>query len=227
MQRSELFERYQQAQALLAEGELQQAAELCQTILNADLKFAHGYQLMSSLFRTTGDFDRALELIERALALQPREALFHFQKGQLLFALGRFAPSVESLSAAHALDPTHTLTVLLLADGYAQLSQFDEAERLFRRARAMQDLPEIDEHEGLCLLMKGDLATAELMFDRVIARQPDYAGGYAHKGRVLLFRKHYDRAEPLFEKALSLNPQTVEAQHGLALIHESRAGNAA
>lgn len=217
-----LFDKYKEAQDFLGAGNLRKSADLCKEILDIDPKFAHGYHLMSSLFRSTGDYKKALNFADMAIDILPNEAVFHMQKGQVLFAMSDWEMAKLAFKKASELEPNNALAVLLWADSLSQQKKFDEALVLFRRARAIQDIPEVDEHEGLCLSMSGNLMMAEMMFDRVIARRPDYDWGYIHKAKMLLDRGDVDAAGQFFSKALERNPNAEEAQLGLESIEHIR-----
>lgn len=218
----DLFRTYQQAEKLLADGELKKAADLCKSLLNSNPDFAYGYHLMSSLFRATGSYDQALLFAQMAVERDPNVALFHMQHGQALFALSRNQEAAAAFEKAYQCDPTNALALLLKADAIGQLGEFEAAAKLFQRARDLADIPEIDEHEGLCMVAKGDTDRAEALFDRLISRQPDYFFGHIHKGKILFEKKHYAQAEACYARALKLNPKAHEALHGMALINEGQ-----
>ncbi len=217
-----LIDTYQQAESLLISGELKQAANLCQEILAADPEFAYGHHLMAALLRTTGNLEKALDFERMALSREPGVPAFHMQLGQICFARGEWEGAAEAFGRAHLLEPENPFHLMLLADARAQQGRFAEALDLFSRARAASDIPDIDEHEALCLALQGRSAEAETLFDKFIARLPGYFLGYVHKGKLLMEKKRDRDAEACFSKALALNPSAHEALHGLALLAERR-----
>lgn len=217
---AELLNTYQKAEGLLIAGELRQAADLCKQILDANPNFPYGYHLMSALFRATGTFEKALTFSQMAIRLEPRIAAFHIQQGQVFFALSHWDDAAKAFEQASQLEPTNQLALLLWADTCAQQGKFEEANRLFRKLRNVGDMPEIDEHEGLCLSMQGNVKEAEKRYDRVIQRRPDYAWGYIHKGKLLLEQMNDSEAEGCFARAIKLDPQAYEALQGLAVVSD-------
>lgn len=215
-----LLQMFDQAHAFLGAGELRKSADLCRELLNIDPQFPKGYYLMSLLFRATEDFAKSLEFADNAVRLAPEESSFHFNRGQVLFCMSQWKEAEQSFKTASELDPGNVLALVLRADSHSQLGDFETATALFSRARDLLDIPEIDEHEALCLITKGDMIGAELMIDRVIARRPDYDGGYIHKGKLCVARGQGSEAQAHFTRALACNPNSQEAQQCLAALKQ-------
>lgn len=221
----DLLQEYEKAELLLEQGDLRRAADMCRDILDTDPAFAHGYHLMSSLFRTTGNLEKALNFSQLAIQIEPMVAAFHFQQGQVCFALGDWASAAESFEKASLLDVQNPLPLILLSAARLHMKDYDAAQSLLARARIISDIPEIDEHEAFFLLARGDQAGAEKKFDRVIARNPDSCWGYIHKGRLLLERGQDNEAHGYFAKALNINEKAYEALHYMALIAQKAGDN--
>ena len=219
-----LLDEFRKAELLLAKGELQGAADLCRQMLDSDPAFAHGYHLMSSLFRATGNYEKALNFAQLAIRIEPTIAAFHMQQGQVFYALGDWQAAATAFRTASELDNQNPLPVILWADTLIQAKDYDEAHVLFKRARCLGNIPELDEHEGIFLLARGDMDAAEAIFDRVIARRPGYDWGHIHKGKILFDRGQYNDANRSFARALNVNPAAYDALHYMALI-SARSGD--
>lgn len=217
---AQLSQSFRQAQELLSQGELRKAADLCKHMLEADPHYAPGYYMMSLLFRATGDMPRAFRFAQQAIERAPADATYGIHLGQLYFAQAEWEQAASAFQKAAELDPYNALAVLLQADCLGQQRRFDEALILFRRARALHDTPETDEHEGLCLMMKGDLAAAALLFDRLLARRPAYGWGYLHKARLCEDMGKLEEAQQCYEQALACTDDLPEAQQGLAVLRQ-------
>jgi len=220
---SDLFSVYQKAEGLLAEGELRQAADLCKEILDANPDYPYGYHLMASLFQATGTFAQALGFAQMAVKMAPQVATFHMHEGKLLLATDQWQAAGEAFCKAHLLEPVNPEPLLLWAGSVRGEGRFDDALALVTRARALGDTPETDEHEGLCLMMKGDDTLAEARFDRMIARRPDRFEGYVHKGKLLFAQNRLMEAEACFARALKKNPAAHEALHYLSMLSHTQA----
>ena len=220
-----IAEEFQRAEQFFFDGKLKECADLCQKMLEVNPNFAHGYYLMGALFKTTGNFSKAIQFSDLAIKHAPNVATFYLQRGHSQFIIDDIAAARISLEQAVKLDPKMAISQMLLADVYAKLKMYDKAVEYFNRARALEDIPEIDEHHGLCLHMKGDLAGAEVMLKKVVARRPEYDWGYIHLGKVQLERGDIAEAEQNLNKALSNNPFAYEAMLALAQVYKGRGDN--
>ena len=77
---------------------------------------------------------------------------------------------------------------------------------------------------GEAALRSGDLAEAERDFRRVIANDPQSAGGYANLGVVYMRRKDFGQAVQMFRKAERLAPTVpgIRLNIGLAFYRQNR-----
>lgn len=215
----ELLHTYQQAEALLASGELRKAADLCKEMLDSNPEFPYGYHLMSSLFKATGTFEKALTFAQLAVHMDPGVAAFQVQRGQVLAAIEHWPQAATAFESAHLLDPNNAIPLLLWSNAVAHQRRFDEALTLVARARLVDDIVQVDEYEGMCRAMRGERELAAQYFDSVIARQPRYVGGHIHKGMLLMSMNLNTLAEASFARALKLDPNAEEALYGMALLN--------
>ena len=217
---NELFSAYKKAEVLIAEGDLRAAADLCKEMLDANPQYPYGYHLMASLFSATGTFEHALTFAQKATQLAPDIAKFHIQHGQLLYSLGEYEAASGSFLSAYHIEPSNPITLLLIASTFSGRGQYKEAQSLFRHAREISDIPEIDEQEGLCHVMQGNHKEAEFFFDKIIEKNPHYQWGHIYKGQVLMEAKHLTQAEASMARALKINPQSFEALFALAVLND-------
>ncbi len=220
---SSLIDSYQKADALLCRGELQQAADICKQMLESNPNFAYGYHLMASLFKVTGNFEKALSFADLAIKLDPNVPSFYLQRGTLLMALHCYEAAEDVFRKAYQMKPDLIQALLMAADACVHQGRHDDAARTFALARSRttdHEQADIDQQEGLCQLSLGQLARAEALFERVIAQRPNQAGGYLHKGRILLHQQRDQEAEVCYARALNCDPHLQEALHGMAVVNE-------
>jgi protein O-GlcNAc transferase len=180
--------------------------------------------LLGLVVYRAGRLDEARALINRALARDPGNAVFHANLGNVEKDAGDAQAAAASYRRALAADPRmsaprNNLGTLLLAQG-----DLDAAIDCFRavveeapqHARAWHNL-------GNALARRGDVAGAASAYRRAVAAQPDYADAWSDLGLALgLLGDHAGAAQTLATR-LRLSP-TPAAHADLALaLH--RAGD--
>ena len=97
--------KFKEAVALHQSGQLEQAQVIYESIVK---KFPGNYDslhLLGHLVYQKGDHARAVELIGRAIKLNPRNAAFHYNRGMILQEMGRLDSAVAGYDRALALRP--------------------------------------------------------------------------------------------------------------------------
>jgi tetratricopeptide (TPR) repeat protein len=64
----------------------------------------------------------------------------------------------------------------------------------------------------------GQGAQSVAVFRELLRRHPDHAPSYVKLGSILLAQHQYDQAEPLLERAVVLDPKSVQAHYQLGLL---------
>jgi tetratricopeptide (TPR) repeat protein len=74
------------------------------------------------------------EYAQKAIALDPKLPLAHFFLGELHLYKSRIPAAITDFEQELALNPGHAATYYKLADAYARIQKFDDAERLLQRS---------------------------------------------------------------------------------------------
>ena len=117
----------QQAVALHQRGQLIQAQSLYEQILNEQPRHFDALHLMGVIAQHGGDSRRALELIDRALAIDAGNAVAHFNRGTALHALKERSEALVSYAHALAIKPDFAEAYSNLAVVQTELRQWSEA----------------------------------------------------------------------------------------------------
>src|SRR4051812_1290105 len=86
-------------------GRLAATVALCQQILTSDQRFARAWELLGIVLHQQGDWQRAIEYIERAIALEPHWPGFYQDLGNVLLAVHRYEAAEQSLRKALSMLP--------------------------------------------------------------------------------------------------------------------------
>jgi tetratricopeptide (TPR) repeat protein len=183
---------HKEAHRLLAAGDLQRAAQACESLNAAHPGYAPGWATGSSIALRLGDPQEALRRADVAASLAASDPAILIQRAHCLFALRRtpealhVAESARSLAGGNpaVLDAVGTLFSMANEEARA-LACYDEAV-----ARAPAN-PAYSFNRATVKRFLGDLTGAEQDYDRVIALEPrDYE---AYFNRADLRRQTTDR----------------------------------
>jgi len=170
----------------------------------AELLHADGLALWRS-----GDLDRALETIGRAVDLDPQSARIRTSFGAVLSSLGASEAAAASWRTALALDPSSPEALINLGNvnlGNAAPDDETGARRLYRRALAVDPahvgalgnlgaLAERNEEEGAALRL----------YARALSIEPAHARLWANLGTARHWRADLLAATRAFDRALILD----------------------
>lgn len=230
-----------------AEGDLQQAERLCRRILALDPDRVEVLHLAGVIAAETGRAAEAVELIDRAIALDGEVPAFHYtlsrafelegkpaeallNRGNGLRAEGRWAEAADCYWQALALAPG-------LVAGYAHLGQVLLAEgdaegsvALFRQALALRPgYAPAEVGLGGALSALGLPGEAVEHIQRAFTLDPGNTEAACRLGDLYVQLGDLDEATDWYGRALGLRPKLAAAHDGLGrlLAGRGRAGAAA
>ena len=215
---------FQQAEDFFFSRKYQEAADLCRNIIDVQPDYARAYYLLGALFKMTGNFEQAIAFSDMAIARDSGDAQFYLQKGHSLLSVGKIGEAESSLKQAIALNQHTPLAYVFLANIAMKKRDYTLAESYLAQAKALTNMPEIEEHLGLCAQMQKDFSRAEQHYRAAIALDNQFARGYLNLAKLLGSLKRMDEAEPFFREAIKGEPNAFEALVALAQIEE-RKGN--
>ncbi len=200
----------------------------CEAALSHDVNFAPALKEMATAATALGRWDRAVEALQRAVALRPRDSHALADLGNVYLQQHRVDEAIETLQRALALDSSlprasNTIGLALLskatqvgAPREAPL-HLEEAERHFREAiRIQPDLAEA--HNNLANLLAGRQAYPEAAshFEAALRSDPNYADAHHGYGLVLALMQSYPKAVVALQAAVRLAPSRARAHTDLA-----------
>jgi tetratricopeptide (TPR) repeat protein len=121
-------------------------------------------RMSAGLQSLRGDFNGALAIMERAIALRPNDAAYWSTFGSALIDAARFDEAIDALRHACELDPQYTTAWYNLGIAYIRSMRVDEAAVALRRA--VSQAPELEVNARVAL---GDILRAEGRYDEAIA----------------------------------------------------------
>jgi tetratricopeptide (TPR) repeat protein len=208
-----------QAIAFHQAGRFGQAAQLYGEILKLDPRHADSLHLLGMVASQAHRPDLAIDLIQKAIALNGRVAAYHSNLGSILQALGRLDEAEALYTQALALDPRMAeihLNFGLLLQTQGKLSQAVEE---YEAAVALNPaLAEAHSNLGNGLQAQGHLDSAILHYEEALRLKPAFVEAWYNLGNAHLAQEKLDEAAASYERALALNPLLAEAHCNLGNV---------
>jgi len=214
-----------QALAYHQAGLLSEAEGVYCRILQSEPDHFDSLHMLGVIAYQRGSHPAALERLGRALAIDPRAAPAHNNRGVVLAALTRLEEAIASYDRAIALAPGYVDAFINRGNALKELGRFTEALASYDRALALNPAhADACNKRGNVLVELDRLEDALASYDRAIALKPDFPEACNNRGVVLAKRKRFADAMASYDQALIMRPRYAEAlrNRGQALIELER-----
>jgi len=210
----------QMAVQAINQGNVQAAEQILQQALARDPKHPDLLHLFGYLRVGSGQLQEGIALIEEAIKLAPKVALFHYNLGNALFAQQDKKRALGCFQKAVRFDPKFKDAIDNLAIVSAEMKKLREAETLFERSVALAP-KDPKAHLNLAKvrveLGKPDLVESAIKKAAELGQAGNadfwFEVGLIYKAIGLL-----DRAEGAFARALELAPQAAQVHLELGRV---------
>jgi predicted TPR repeat methyltransferase len=225
-------ERRQALRALLEQGrtwhrtgDTRRAEAAYRHVLQAEPQNADALHLLGLMAAQAGKLPDALDLIGRAITVDPTVPSYHANLGNVLRLHGRRTEAVEAYRRAIAMAPTMPAPHLNLATVLRQLGRLEEAIAAARRGTEL--LPNDGGAYftlGNVLRRAGDDAGAAAAYRRALEINPQQLRCHEYLARVLHRAGDQAGAVEVLERWLRYEPGNAIARHTLAAMTDGEAG---
>ena len=96
--------------------------------------FANAYNNRGNIYRSTGDFDAAIQDFNKAIDLDPEKTSFYKNRGSSYFRIGDFDAAIQDYSNSIRLDPKDAWPYNSRGSSYFRIGDFDAAIQDFNKA---------------------------------------------------------------------------------------------
>ncbi len=200
-------------------GQLSAAAVLYQKVLTQDQSNADALHLLGVLHHQQGDHARAIELMNRAAALQPNVPACHANLAEAYRALGDFERASGCCRAALRLWPDYPEAHCNLGLALRGLGRHAEAADSFSKAVALRpEFANAQGNLGIVLRNLGKLEEALRHFRLAMELEPNSASAQTNLSQILLDLGKPAEALPHCEAAVRLQPAMAELHHNLGNV---------
>ncbi|HKH81346.1 MAG TPA: tetratricopeptide repeat protein [Methylovirgula sp.] len=210
----------QRGLAFQQQGRLADAERIYGEILQRAPNHFGALNLLGVIACQNRAYERAVQLISKAISINPNVAQAYYNRGIVLQQLKRFEEARVSYDKAIALKPGYAEAYSNRGIALKELKRLKEAlascdkaialkpnfaEAYYNRGNALQELERPEE-----ALVSYDKAIA-LSYDKAIALSPDFAEVYFNRGNALKELKRLEEALVSWDKAIALKPDFAEA----------------
>jgi len=209
------------AQTLLKQGHTEDCIRAAQLVLERDSANAGAYNILASAYMVQGNYDLAMEYIDKAVQINPELAQAHLKKGLFNMALGN--KKQGELDLANAVDAApETLNLrLLLASHYLRQHNYPMASQVIEKGLTIT--PDSAVLYNLLAAVKfGQSKPDEAIeaLNKAKRYKPDYFTPYFNLANYYISLKDYSTALAEYQAIIQVDPAYVPAMLKAATLHE-------
>jgi tetratricopeptide (TPR) repeat protein len=213
---NQLFERARQHHEA---GRFAEAEAGYRQILAQTPDHAEALHLLGMLSGQTGRFDAAIDLISRAIKVNPRAPHYHSNLGIALRECGKLDESIAALRRAIELDPNFAPAHNNLGIALRDQGRLNDAVAEYQYAIGIEPrYTDACNNLGVALNELDRLDEAIGFYRQAIRFRPDFASAHNNLGTALKDKGCLVEATDAFGRAIQLDPRYGEARWNLALV---------
>ncbi|MGA3067509.1 MAG: tetratricopeptide repeat protein [Tepidisphaeraceae bacterium] len=211
---------FDEAVRLHQSGKLQDAERLYRQILTRKPNHSGATQYLAMIASQTGRHDLALELLRRAIALNPTDPELHNNLGNALTESKLLPAAIAAYRQATALRPNFAEAHYNLANALTRNQQFEEAIAAYGQAIALRpNYAEAHNNLGNALKRNHQFDEAVSAYRRAIALRPNLPEAHGNLANAFAEMKQFDDAIASYRQAIALKPNYAEAHSNLGAAY--------
>ena len=213
---------HKQAQQALNNGEFQQAHHYLMAIFKQDQTFADAYFLMAMIAAAHHNSQKAIELIEKANRLSPKNAEYLAQLAKQYSLISEHVLALKYVHLAAQCSPQTALTLDTIGVTYSQIGLHKKAIQFFKKAVSLQENHLFHFNLGVSQTFIGDFEGARKSHQQVIALAPDFCKSHTALSaltKVSKDKNNITNLKLLYQK-LTNSDDKLNIGHALAREYE-------
>ena len=193
--------------------------------LSLDPNLADGYWIRGRYYRNTGEFQKAIIDLTKAIDMNPNNVLAYRYLGSTYFFNRDYINAVVNLKKAEKLERGNELTQLYSDIGqvYVSIGEFQKAEKYYKESLKLQ--PNfIEGYRNLiwAYIRQGEFEIAYNYAEKLLSLYPDNLASLSIMAETLTNMRKYSEAETYYlkwsAKSQESGEKTIFNQHRFALI---------
>ena len=170
------------------------------------------------ILQNLGDLEKAQQMMENAIHVNPNDILAHNNLAGILQELGKYDLAEEILNKCLELDPKNSITYSNLGAVLIHQGKLDRSEFILKKGIEVNP-NEVNSYLSLGVLMRlSDKVNKAIEYTKkALEIQPNNEAAYCNLGDFFRISKEYKKAIINFEKVLKLNNNNESAKFGLII----------
>ena len=204
-------------------GNLREAETVYKQILQKDPNHADALHLLGVIASQFKKNDIAIDLINKAILINPCMHQFHSNLGIVLKRSGRFNEAIEHYREAIRLKPDNAESHNILGGLFENQGKFDDAIEHYQCALQLK-LDYVEVYNNLANLLKnqGKLDKAVENYQKALKCNPGFAELHYNFGKALYDLGRFDEAIEQYKQTLHLDPNNSDAHNNLGNVFEEQ-----
>jgi predicted TPR repeat methyltransferase len=200
-------------------GKIEQAERMYRQLLRWQPDNPDALHLFGLLAAQMDLFDDALELMDRAIALNPSVPEYHANRGNVLKIKTRPLDAQAAFETALRLRPDFPEALMNLATLERAQGRLDESERHLHRSLELRpDYADAELNLANLCTARGRFDEATTLYQKALRAEPRYIGAYEGFARAACRAGRTEEAAAAFRHLLMFDPNNEVAQHLLAAM---------
>ena len=173
---------------------------------------------LGNAYSGIGDYDKAMEILETAVTINPSLAESRMNLGNIYLKKGRYNDATDQYQGAIEINPNDAKAHLNLGNAYFDRGRTADAIAEYKTAMGLDDnLVETYKSIALVYAKQRQFLLALTELTRASRIQPGDATIYCQLGDVYTQMGEYEKAMELYGRALKLKPNLAQAHYGQAM----------
>lgn len=217
----EVQEQLKTALAHHQSGNLEQAEQIYQRILETDARQWETLYYLGTLQLQRGELDLSITNFLKVVQLRPEMPDVHNNLGVAYHASGKWQEAGQSFEQAIRIHPHYERAYFNLGSLLESRSLFTEAANCYKKSYELnKENLETYQKWADVLKLTGELAQAEKIYRELLEKAPDDFNIAMKLAYVLVLQRQYTEAVRLYESVLETNPDHYQVLVSLSYVYE-------
>jgi len=203
-------------------GRLQEAETLYRQVLEMDPDNSEALHLMGILASSAGNSERAVQLLEKSILINPTDPIYHTNLASVLLKQGRKDQAIRHFHEALRLNPNYPEAHFGMAKALHDQNDLEAALRHFQMVLQLKPAhyqARLELGNVLHVLSRTEEAVEQYM--ETLRYAPNFPTAHFNLANAFLELHEYAKAIGHYQKALQLEPELADAHFNMsaALMH--------